>query len=122
MLWTLWRSGYSPSAPARISIRLCYGAAVAVLDNEGRVTTCIYIHRTDGDYAILDLAKVQEYRVDTQVWLREAIDQGKPIWTQPYYDAGGGEIWMVTRSVPLRDETGTFAVLTTDLPLTLSPN
>ena len=39
------------------------------------------------------------------------------IWTAPYFDAGGGEIWMITRSVPARDDEGIFAIVTTDLPV-----
>ena len=35
----------------------------------------------------------------------------------PYFDAGGGEIWMITRSVPVRDADGVFAIVTTDLPV-----
>ena len=33
-----------------------------------------------------------------------AADAG--VWTPPYFDAGGGEIWMITRSVPARDLEG----------------
>jgi len=33
----------------------------------------------------------------------------------PYFDAGGGDTWMITRSVPARDDKGVFAVVTTDL-------
>ena len=33
------------------------------------------------------------------------------------FDAGGGEIWMITRSVPVRDADGIFAIVTTDLPV-----
>ena len=32
-------------------------------------------------------------------------------------DAGGGEIWMITRSVPVRDAEGIFAIITADLPV-----
>ncbi len=39
------------------------------------------------------------------------------VWTDPYYDAGGSEIWMITRSVPVRDADGVFAIVTTDLPV-----
>ena len=39
------------------------------------------------------------------------------VWTAPYFDAGGGELWMVTRSVPVRDAEGVFALITTDLPV-----
>ena len=39
------------------------------------------------------------------------------VWTPPYFDAGGGEIWMITRSVPARNSDGIFAIVTTDLPV-----
>ena len=39
------------------------------------------------------------------------------IWTPPYFDEGGGEIWMITRSVPASDAGGVFAIVTTDLPV-----
>ena len=42
---------------------------------------------------------------------------GAGVWTDPYFDAGGGEIWMITRSVPVRDAGGVFAIVTTDLPV-----
>ena len=39
------------------------------------------------------------------------------VWNRrSYFDAGGGEIWMVTCSVPVRDAEGVFALITTDLP------
>ena len=39
------------------------------------------------------------------------------VWTTPYFDAGGGEIWTITRSVPACDVEGVFAIVTTDLPV-----
>lgn len=41
-----------------------------------------------------------------------------PYWSEPYYDAGGGEIIMTTFSRPLHDRNGkVFAVLTADISL-----
>jgi len=37
------------------------------------------------------------------------------IWAPPYFDAGGGEAWMIARSVPARDTESVFAIITTDL-------
>ncbi len=37
------------------------------------------------------------------------------VWTPPYFDVGGGEIWMITRAVPALDSEGVFAIFTTDL-------
>lgn len=43
---------------------------------------------------------------------------GKPYWSEPYYDDGGGEMIMTTYSLPLYDERGRmFAIFTADLSL-----
>jgi len=43
------------------------------------------------------------------------IDLKKPYWTEPYFDAGGGDIWMQTYSVPIIINNKVVAVATTDL-------
>ena len=93
-----------------------YGSAAALLDDDGRVTASPYVYRTADGYATLDLA-VPSYSIDSQVWLTGPLAANAGVWTDPYFDAGGGEIWMVTRSVPVRDAQGIFAIITTDLPV-----
>ena len=93
-----------------------YGSAAALLDRAGNITTSPYVHRTDDGYTTLDLA-VPSYSIETQPWVAEPLAAGAGVWTAPYFDAGGGEIWMVTRSVPVRDAEGVFAIVTTDLPV-----
>ena len=93
-----------------------YGSAAALLDRAGNITASPYIHRTDDGYATLDLA-VPSYNIETQSWVTEPLAADAGVWTDPYFDAGGGEIWMVTRSVPVRDVEGVFAIVTTDLPV-----
>ena len=93
-----------------------YGSAAALLDDDGRVTASPYVYRTADGYATLDLA-VPSYSIDSQVWLTAPLAANAGVWTDPYFDAGGGEIWMVTRSVPVRDAQGIFAIITTDLPV-----
>lgn len=39
------------------------------------------------------------------------------VWTPSYFDAGGGEIWMVTRAAPVQDDDRVVAIVTTDLPV-----
>ena len=56
------------------------------------------------------------YDIDSQVWLAKARDSKAATWTEPYFDAGGGEIWMITRTVPLMRDGVVYAVVTTDLP------
>ena len=93
-----------------------YGSAAALLDSDGVVTASPYVHRTDDDYATLDLA-VPSYNIDSQSWVTAPLATNEGVWTEPYFDAGGGEIWMITRSVPVRDDDGIFAIVTTDLPV-----
>ena len=93
-----------------------YGSAAALLDRAGKITTSPYVYRTAADYATLDLA-VPSYNIETQAWVTAPLTANAGVWTAPYFDAGGGEIWMITRSVPVRDAEGVFAVATTDLPV-----
>ena len=67
-------------------------------------------------YATFDLA-VPSYNIEAQAWVTAPLTANAGVWTAPYFDAGGGEIWMITRSVPVRDAEGVFALVTTDLPV-----
>ena len=93
-----------------------YGGAVALLDRDGRVTASPYVFRTEDGYVEVDLA-VPSYDIESQEWIAAPLTAGAGIWTEPYFDAGGGEIWMITRAVPVRDAQGVFAIVTTDLPV-----
>ena len=93
-----------------------YGAAAALLDEGGRITASPYVHREDGGYAVLDLA-IPSYGIESQAWFTEPLAANAGVWTDPYFDAGGGEIWMVTRSVPVRNGGSIFTLVTTDLPV-----
>ncbi len=93
-----------------------YGSAAALLDQDGKVTASPYVYRTADGYATLDLA-VPSYNIESQAWVTAPLVANAGVWTAPYFDAGGGEIWMVTRSVPVRDAEGVFALITTDLPV-----
>ncbi len=55
--------------------------------------------------------------IEAQEWIAMPLAANASVWTPPYFDAGGGEIWMITRSVPARDGEGIFAIVTTDLPV-----
>ena len=93
-----------------------YGAAAALLDDAGDVTASPYVHRHAGGYRALDLAQ-PDYNIAEQDWITMPLAADAGVWTPPYFDAGGGEIWMITRSVPARDADGIFAIVTTDLPV-----
>ncbi len=93
-----------------------YGAAAALLDDAGDVTASPYVHRSADGFLTLDLAR-PDYGIEEQEWITMPLGADAGVWTPPYFDAGGGEIWMITRSVPARDSEGVFAIVTTDLPV-----
>ena len=93
-----------------------YGAAAALLDETGNVTASPYVHRSADGYRTLDLAQ-PDYNIQEQEWITMPLAADAGVWTPPYFDAGGGEIWMITRAVPARDSEGVFAIITTDLPV-----
>ena len=93
-----------------------YGSAAALMDEAGTVTASPYVYRTADGYHIRDLA-LPEYNIEAQEWITMPLAANASIWTPPYFDAGGGEIWMTTHSVPARDAGGIFAIVTTDLPV-----
>lgn len=93
-----------------------YGAAAALLDEAGTVAASPYVHRTDDGYETFDVAS-PDYNIDEQDWVTMPLAANAGIWTPPYFDEGGGDIWMITRSVPARDGDGVFVILTTDLPV-----
>ena len=63
----------------------------------------------------------EEYDYFTMDWYRHARDRREPLWSEPYYDKGGGDILMATFSVPVFDTRKggqTFlAVVTADISL-----
>ena len=91
-----------------------FGSAAALLDPSGAVVASPYVYRTDSGYASLDLAE-PSYNIEEQDWFTAPLAENGSIWTEPYFDEGGGDIWMVTRSVLVRDSEGIFAIVTTDL-------
>ncbi len=93
-----------------------FGSAAALLDRSGAVITSPYVYRTADGYAAIDLA-VPSYNIEAQEWVTAPLAANAGVWTAPYFDAGGGDIWMITRSVPVRDADGVFAIVTTDLPV-----
>ncbi len=121
----VWLLPQEQTDPARLSSRIrtylqqhpkyFYGATVTLLDSTGKAIYSPYYYRRNGIIDSADLM-LPAYKIDSQDWLREPIDSGHSVWTEPYYDAGGGNIWMRTRSVPVYTATGRlFAVATTDV-------
>ena len=50
-------------------------------------------------------------------WYADPKKLMRPVWGDPYFDSGGGEIWMTTCSIPIRREGKFAGVLTIDLSI-----
>jgi len=66
-----------------------------------------YYYRSNGSTSFLQLAK-SSYNYFRKDWYHIPKQLRAPTWTEPYLDAGGGDILMTTYSVPFfeRDESG----------------
>ena len=95
-----------------------FGSAVAF--EPDRVTPgyyCHYIYKTQNGIAEIDTIPPQ-YDYLSQDWYRSVKYLGEPLWGEPYFDTGGGEIYMSTYSHPVYDTNGTFlGVVTADIAL-----
>jgi len=79
-----------------------------------------YFHR-QGILSSANLAGERDNYTE-KAWYVEAVRAGKPIWVDPYFDYGGGEVLMTTFSVPVLrvNEQGQqylYAVVTADVAL-----
>lgn len=78
---------------------------------------CPYVYRWSGGFQTVDLA-LPGYDYAHMDWYTRPKDLRRPVWSNPYYDKGGGNIWMETYSIPLYLENGRFyGVVTSDLPV-----
>jgi sigma-B regulation protein RsbU (phosphoserine phosphatase) len=60
----------------------------------------------------------EKYDYQHQEWYEEPMEQGKGTWSEPYVDKGGGEIPMITYSLPLINNEGDiYAIHTADISL-----
>lgn len=92
----------------------CYGSTVTLLGDEGRAIASPYWYRRDGQLEFSDLMAAP-YRIDDQEWLTAPLRTGVAVWSDPYFDAGGGEVWMRTLSIPVIIDAKIVAIATTDL-------
>lgn len=34
-------------------------------------------------------------------WYSKPVELRKPLWSKPYFDKDGGDVWMITYSIPI---------------------
>ena len=92
-----------------------FGSTVCLLDSNRKAVASPYWYRGATTLIYKDLAKDPGYAIDTQEWLTKPLQSGSEVWSAPYFDAGGGEIWMKTLSIPIKKNGKIVAVATTDM-------
>ena len=75
-----------------------------------------YLHRTPQGIKGIDLGQ-DDYNYPRQDWFLCPTILGHPVWSQPYFDEGGGNILMSTYSVPMVVGGKTQGVVTCDKAL-----
>ncbi|KAK7487087.1 hypothetical protein BaRGS_00021582, partial [Batillaria attramentaria] len=106
---------------------LIFGSAVAIESDvhSTYATFCPYASKVaSGGVSAFDLATAYNYSTTDTEWYHEPVaNYSHGRWTFPYFDCGGGNIWMVTYSAPILalgpSDTAVFkGVATIDLELT----
>ncbi len=77
-----------------------------------------YYYRSGNKLAFSNLAD-KGYDYQTKAWYSEAKKLNAPLWSEPYYDEGGGDVQMITYSTPIYlADNKTFAgIATADIQL-----
>lgn len=79
-----------------------FGSAVAFEPGASPTGTLFapYLHRAGSSTRFMNLAEA-DYNYPEQSWYSQPRESGKAVWSEPYFDKGGGDIVMSTYSVPM---------------------
>lgn len=95
-----------------------YGSALAGLPfrlDRAREQLILYLCR--GPDGIEQPIASASYNYLTEPWFREPLRRAGGFWTAPFFDAGMGEVWMVTHARPFLRGPETAGVVTVDIAL-----
>jgi ketosteroid isomerase-like protein len=94
-----------------------YGStlAFAPTDADGKLHVAApYVYRSGNEFKQTDLPEAYDYTVSE--WYSVPVKTKAPAWSNPYFDAGGGGVMMITYAIPMFDkEQKLIGVLTSDL-------
>ncbi|MBK7006517.1 MAG: response regulator [Burkholderiales bacterium] len=99
---------------------LVYGAAIAFEPGvfKGHRLFSPYAFRAGTGVKVMDIAReAYDYTQPQWEWYARPKALGASVWTEPYFDEGAGNIWMVTYSVPFFRGERLAGVTTVDLDL-----
>lgn len=75
-----------------------------------------YWYRSKGRLEFVQLGN-PDYNYSQWDWYRRPRDEGQAVWTEPFFDDGGGNVVMITRAVPFRREDQFWGIATIDMPV-----
>lgn len=89
--------------------------AFAPVEQEGKKHGAApYVYRTPTGFSLVELPESFDYTLSE--WYAGPVEKQAPRWSDPYYDAGGGGVGMITYGIPLYDSSNNLiGVLTADL-------
>lgn len=92
-----------------------FGSTVCLLNTNKQAVFSPYWYKSSLGIKYKDLTSDTSYDINKQEWLVKPIQTNSGVWSAPYFDAGGGDIWMKTYSVPVKKAGVIVAIATTDL-------
>ena len=122
--WCLTRPDSLHRVPERVVMDnpVVVGSTLAVVpnyreDKPALIAPYAVRNLVNGTIQILSLA-TEEYDYPSQEWFLKGLENTEGYWSEPYYDIGGGDQYMTTFSMPVKDAAGNItAVLTADISL-----
>ncbi|HEX8297404.1 MAG TPA: SpoIIE family protein phosphatase [Chthoniobacteraceae bacterium] len=75
-----------------------------------------YFYRTEKGTEFVQLG-TPEYNYPRWDWYRLPRDAGQPLWSEPYFDDGGGNTIMTTYSVPFQKDDAFWGIATIDIAM-----
>lgn len=96
-----------------------FGAAIALnpAGTNGNIgCRAPYVFRDKGKLTGKDLG-ANQYHYEVWDWFNLPQKLRKPVWSEPYFDEGGGNVLMVTYSVPVFKNNEFWGVVTSDVEL-----
>ncbi len=100
---------------------LIYGAAIAFEPytySDDKKLFSPYVYRNGDELVSIDLgAESYDYTSGDWEWFSRPRELKRPIWTEPYFDEGAGNILMNTYSVPFYRNGEFRGIATVDIPL-----
>lgn len=84
-----------------------FGAAIVLspVAGESKEGIASYVYKTNQGLQQLEL-KHNQYPWETKDWYVRPLSKQQPLWSEPYFDEGGGNIVMATYSVPVVADAG----------------